>query len=71
MQRLLRFTLIVLMANLVGLTGSNARAQVDTRGRFVVGAEFPSIALPDLEGKLRSLNDFRGKKTLVFHFASW
>ena len=31
----------------------------------------PDFALPDMEGKLHSLSDFRGKKVLLVTWASW
>jgi len=39
---------------------------------YRVGQFFPDFRLPDLkEGKLTSLSDFRGKKTLLLVFSSW
>ena len=31
----------------------------------------PDFALPDLEGRTRSLGDFRGKVLLLFFWATW
>jgi hypothetical protein len=37
-----------------------------------VGQRHPDFTLPDLAtGKPASLSDFRGKKVLLIHFASW
>jgi hypothetical protein len=33
--------------------------------------EAPNFVLPDLDGKLHSLSDFRGKKVLLVTWASW
>ena len=33
--------------------------------------EAPDFALPDLQGKLHRLSDFRGKKILLVTWASW
>jgi AhpC/TSA family len=33
--------------------------------------EAPNFALPDLDGKLHSLSDYRGKKVLLMSWASW
>jgi len=33
--------------------------------------EAPDFTLPDLEGKLHSLSDHRGKKVLLIAYASW
>jgi hypothetical protein len=31
----------------------------------------PALALPDLEGKTRTLAEFRGKVVLLFFWATW
>jgi peroxiredoxin len=31
----------------------------------------PDFTLPDMNGKLHSLSDFRGKKVLLLTWASW
>ena len=36
-----------------------------------VGEMAPDFCLPDLDGKLHRLSDYRGKKVFLFHFASW
>jgi len=33
--------------------------------------EAPDFTLPDMEGKLHSLSDFRGKKVFLVTWASW
>jgi hypothetical protein len=42
-----------------------------TRNAFLQSAMAPDFALPDREGKLVRLSDFRGKKVLVVTWASW
>lgn len=42
-----------------------------TRNAFLQSAMAPDFALPDREGKLVRLSDFRGKKVLVITWASW
>lgn len=38
----------------------------------MVGKVHPEIELPDIDDrKLVALSDFRGKKVLLIHFASW
>ena len=32
---------------------------------------FPDFLLPSIDGGLGRLSDFRGKKVLLFNFASW
>ena len=38
---------------------------------FVQTLEAPNFTLPDLNGKMHSLSDFRGKKVLLITWASW
>lgn len=35
------------------------------------GEMYPDFVLPTLDGELKRLSDYRGKKILLFHFASW
>lgn len=35
------------------------------------GQMHPDFILPNIEGGFTRLSDFRGKKVLLFHFASW
>jgi hypothetical protein len=42
-----------------------------TRNAFLQSAMAPDFALPNREGKLVRLSDFRGKKVLVITWASW
>ncbi len=41
------------------------------RGSFYSSRIAPDFAVPDRKGKLVHLSDFRGKKVLVFTWASW
>ena len=41
------------------------------RGSFYNSRIAPDFAVPDRKGKLVHLSDFRGKKVLVFTWASW
>lgn len=57
---------MLLGASLFSLPGS-ARAR-----EIQEGSAFPDLRLPQLgDGKLRSLSEFRGRKTLLLVFASW
>lgn len=40
-------------------------------GIFMLLQKIQNIQLPDLNGKQVSFNDFRGKNTLIFMWASW
>ena len=41
------------------------------QNRYLASLEAPNFTLPDLNGKLHSLTDFRGKKVLLVTWASW
>jgi hypothetical protein len=41
------------------------------RAASLAGGKAPDFTLPDLEGKLHSLSDHRGKKVLLIAYASW
>jgi hypothetical protein len=41
------------------------------RAAALDSGEAPDFALPDLDGKLHSLSDHRGKKVLLIAYASW
>ena len=41
------------------------------RSRGLESLEAPDFTLPDIEGKLHSLSDFRGKKVFLSTWASW
>jgi hypothetical protein len=41
------------------------------RGASMASLEAPDFTLPDLEGKMHSLSEFRGKKVLLAAYASW
>jgi hypothetical protein len=46
-------------------------ARTAEQNRFLASLEAPNFTLPDLNGKLHSLTDFRGKKVLLVTWASW
>jgi len=41
------------------------------RGRRLASLEAPDFTLPDLDGRLHSLGEHRGKKILLVAYASW
>ena len=43
----------------------------DERGTYLASLEAPNFTLPDLDGKMHSLADYRGKKVLLITWASW
>jgi hypothetical protein len=46
-------------------------APAEERAGRLASMEAPDFTLPDLEGRLHSLRDQRGKKTLLIAWASW
>jgi hypothetical protein len=43
----------------------------DVRGQALRSLEAPDFRLPDLDGNLHALSDYRGKKVLLLSWASW
>ncbi|MCH7952446.1 MAG: redoxin domain-containing protein [Chloroflexi bacterium] len=41
------------------------------RGEALATLQAPDFTLPDVEGKLHSLSDYRGQKILLVAYASW
>ena len=41
------------------------------RKRLLTSLDAPDFSLPDLDGKMHSLADYRGKKVFVVSWASW
>ncbi len=41
------------------------------RGSFLNSRIAPEIAVPDRKGRMVNISDFRGKKVLLFTWASW
>ncbi len=43
----------------------------DTQNAYLESLQAPDFTLPDLQGKMHSFADFRGKKVLLITWASW
>lgn len=43
----------------------------EDRSRQLESLVAPDFSLPDIEGKLHSLSDYRGKKVMIASWASW
>ncbi len=66
---MLRVTLILIGTLTIGASISCAQA---TRYTPRVGQVHPDFVLPSIEdGAAIKLSDFRGKKVILMHFASW
>ena len=46
-------------------------ARIEEQDGYLASLEAPDFSLPDLNNKLHSLADFRGKKVLLITWASW
>jgi hypothetical protein len=46
-------------------------ARPDAQNAHLESLEAPDFTLPDMNGKLHSLKDYRGKKVLLLTWASW
>jgi hypothetical protein len=65
--RLIRQPVVVDQKNGVWYFGARNAEQ----NGYLTSLEAPNFTLPDLDGKLHSLTDFRGKKVLLVTWASW
>jgi hypothetical protein len=43
----------------------------DERGTYLASLKAPDFTLPDINGKMHSLADYRGRKVLLITWASW
>lgn len=61
----------LLLACLSALAPGRAYAEDRPAIGLKSGQMYPDFLLPTLDGELHRLSDYRGKKILLFHFASW
>ena len=69
-----QFSGLALVLSLPALLAfSSGEVQAEDRPPIGVmkGEMYPDFLLPTLDGEIKRLSDFRGKKILLFHFASW
>ena len=55
----------------IGLTAGQTGFSETAYSRVEVGSLHPDFVLPALDGGFARLSDYRGKKVLLIHFASW
>ena len=53
------------------ILGSETMAQEGPEIGVKKGQMYPDFLLPTVDGELGRFSDYRGKKILLFHFASW
>ncbi len=68
-------TLAVLLARPLAIDMAERAAYLGAsaadRSAQLASLEAPDFTLPDLDGKLHALSDYRGKKVLLVAYASW
>lgn len=47
------------------------RETEDNQSDALAGRLAPDFTLPDLDGTMQALSDFRGKKTIIYMWGSW
>lgn len=64
---------MMFIAAALALLAPPGAARGETRPEIGVkkGQMYPDFRLPTIDGKHARLSDYRGKKVLLFHFASW
>ena len=61
--------LLTALVTIFGVAGQAAWGE--TKIGTKQGEMYPDFLLPTLDGKQSRFSDYRGKKILLFHFASW
>jgi len=63
----------VALALLVGVAAAGPSPNIAALGlqSYEPPKPAPDFRLPDIEGRMRSLGDFRGKVLLLFFWATW
>ena len=62
---------IALLTCVFLLTPGSVSAQDRPPIGVKAGEMYPDFLLPTLDGEIHRLSQYRGKKILLFHFASW
>ena len=65
------FMILLLVSAALALALAEVRAGDRPTIGIAEGQMYPDFVLPSLAGKEVRLSDYRGKKVLLFHFASW
>ena len=70
-----RVTVVSLVAALLVTAAAHSAAAPDFAGMQIQPYDppkpAPAFSLPDLQGKVRTLGDFRGRVLMLFFWATW
>ena len=69
--RVARLSIAAVLFVLVSLSASESRGDAPPVVGTKTGQIHPDFLLPKLDGEFGRLSDYRGKKVLLIHFASW
>lgn len=70
-HRVVRFSISGVVLASMSLSASESLGEVPPLVGTRAGQIHPDFLLPKLDGKFGRLSDYRGKKVLLIHFASW
>ena len=70
-HRVVRYSVFGVLLVLVSLSAHESRGDAPPVVGTKVGQVHPDFLLPKLDGNFGRLSDYRGKKVLLIHFASW
>ena len=70
-HRVVRISISGVLLVFASLSATNSRGDAPPVVGIKVGQVHPDFLLPKLDGKFGRLSDYRGKKVLLIHFASW
>ncbi len=61
--------MLTALATVFGVASEEAQSEMKIGTEE--GEMYPDFLLPSIDGKSSRFSDYRGKKILLFHFASW
>lgn len=70
-NRVVRISILNILLVMVPLSASESRSDEPRVVGTKTGQIHPDFLLPKLDGEFGRLSDYRGKKVLLIHFASW
>ncbi len=70
-HRVVLFSMTGVLLVLMSISASESPGDAPPEVGKNAGQIHPDFLLPKLDGKFGRLSDYRGKKVLLIHFASW